>query len=139
MRVAFDLRYASDHFPGIGTHAWALACELARQEAFDELVLLWRPGTANSRFDFAPLRAQARVRWHEVNVPALSIGTASGTGVALERLGVDAYLSPFWLRPEGTRVPCVLTLHDVIPLALPDAVSAPRRLAYRWAMRRAAG
>jgi glycosyltransferase involved in cell wall biosynthesis len=64
--------------------------------------------------------------------------TARATGRLLSSLSVDLFLSPFWLKPEGTSVPCVLTLHDVIPLALPRLTSWTRRVAYRWAMRRAA-
>ena len=36
-------------------------------------------------------------------------------------------------------MPCVLTLHDVLPLALPQLVSLPRRWAYAWEIGRAAG
>jgi glycosyltransferase involved in cell wall biosynthesis len=138
MRLAYDLRYAADHFPGIGTHAWALGRALIDRGHFERIALLWDPRARNTRFPVASLRAEPRVSLHEVAVPALSWRTAHATGRWLERSDVDVYLSPFWLCPQGTRVPCVLTLHDVLPLLPMGGASAPRRWAYRWAMRRAA-
>ena len=138
MNIVYDLRYASDHFPGIGSHAWALARALAERRRFGEIAFLWDPHAVNTRFPIASLLALPGVRGHEVAVPALSLRTAHATGTWLERAGVDAFLSPFWLCPEGTRVPCVLTLHDVLPLLPAGGVPAPRRWAFRWAMRRAA-
>ncbi len=139
MNLAYDLRYATDHFPGIGTHARALAAALLERDRITSVTFLWDPRARNTRFDFEALRRHARARWVDVDVPAMAAGTARGTGHVLSRLSVDAFLSPFWLRPEGCGVPCVLTLHDVLPLALPRLTSWPRRWAYTWAMRRAAG
>ena len=139
MRVAYDLRYATDHFPGIGTHAFALASELLARGHLGEITFLWNPRAHNTRFDLGPLRSAPGSRWLEIDVPAMSTSTAHRMGHVLTRLAPDLYLSPFWLRPEGMRVPCVLTLHDVIPLALHDGASVARRWAYGWAMLRAAG
>jgi len=138
MKLAYDLRYATDHFPGIGTHAWGLGRELAARGVFEQLVMLWDSSVRNTRFDVDALRAHAGLRIQEMDVPALSWRTASGTGRWLERLGTDAYLSPFWLRPERTRVPCVLTVHDVLPLLPGWGGSWLRRWAFRWEMRRTA-
>ncbi|MEQ1834321.1 MAG: glycosyltransferase family 1 protein [Candidatus Eisenbacteria bacterium] len=139
MNIAYDLRYATDHFPGIGTHARALAAALLEREGVSSVTFLWNPRELNTRFDLRPLRDHVRSRWLEIDVPALAPGTAHGTGRVLSKLGVDAFLSPFWLRPEGTNLPCVLTLHDVLPLSLPSLSPWPRRFAFSWAMGRAAG
>jgi glycosyltransferase involved in cell wall biosynthesis len=136
--LAYDLRYATDHFPGIGTHAHSLAAALLERENLGSVTLLWDPRARNTRFDLEPLRSHPRARWIDVDIPAMAPETARATGRLLSSLGVDMFLSPFWLKPEGTRVPSVLTLHDVIPLALPRLTSWTRRVAYRWAMRRAA-
>jgi len=136
--LAYDLRYATDHFPGIGTHARSLATALLERENLGSVTLLWDPRALNTRFDLEPLRRHPRARWVDVDIPAMGPATARETGRLLSSLGVDVFLSPFWLKPEGTTVPCVLTLHDVIPLALPRLMSWTRRVAYRWAMRRAA-
>lgn len=139
MRVVYDLRYATDHFPGIGTHAFALASELLARGRLSEITFVWNPWAQNTRFDLGPLRSADCVRWLDIDVPAMSASTAHRTGQLLTRLAPDLYLSPFWLRPEGTRVPCVLTLHDVIPLALKDGTNVARRWAYGWAMLRTSG
>ncbi len=139
MRLAYDLRYATDHFPGIGTHANGLAGALLERPGLESVTFIWDPRARNTRFDLEPLRRHPRARWLEVGVPALAMGTPAATGRLLARLSPDAYVSPFWLRPEGTRVPCVLTVFDVIPLAVGGTLSWSRRWAYRWAMRRAAG
>ncbi len=137
MKLAYDLRYATDHFPGIGTHARGLAEALLERPGFETITFLWDARERNTRFDLEPLRRHARARWLDVNVPAMAIGTAAATGRVLSRLPVDVFVSPFWLRPEGTPVPCVLTVHDVLPLAFPGITSWSRRWAFRWAMRRA--
>jgi glycosyltransferase involved in cell wall biosynthesis len=139
VKLAYDLRYATDHFPGIGTHARGLAGAILERPAIESVTFLWDPRARNSRFDLEPLRRHPRARWLDVPVPALAMGTAAATGRLLSRLSPDLFVSPFWLRPERTRVPSVLTLFDVIPLAMPATMDWSRRWAYRWAMRRAAG
>ena len=105
MKLAYDLRYATDHFPGIGTHARGLAEALLERPGFETITFLWDARERNTRFDLEPLRRHARARWLDVNVPAMAIGTAAATGRVLSRLPVDVFVSPFWLRPEGTPVP----------------------------------
>jgi len=138
LNLAYDLRYATDHFPGIGTHALGLAAALLERPGFESVTFLWDPRARNTRFDLEPLRRHPRARWRELHVSAMSVDTAAATGRVLSGSDVDVYLSPFWLRPEGTDVPCVVTVHDVLPLARPADTSWPRRLAFRWAMGRAA-
>ena len=138
MNLVYDLRYATDHFPGIGTYARALAAAVLGREGIESVTLLWDPRARNTRFDLEPLRRHARARWLDVDVAAMAPNTARETGRILSRLDADAYLSPFWIKPEGTDVPCVVTVHDVLPLAQPRVMSWPRRLAFSWAMRRAA-
>lgn len=139
MKLAYDLRYATDHFPGIGVYAHGLAEALLERPGLESITFLWDSRARNTRFDLEPLRRHPRARWLDVRIPALAMGTAAATGRVLASLPADAYVSPFWLRPEGTSVPCVVTVHDVIPIAIPGAMRWPRRWAFRWAMQRAAG
>lgn len=139
MKLAYDLRYATDHFPGIGVYAHGLAGALLERPGIESITFLWDPLGRNTRFDLEPVRRHPRAHWLEVRVPAMAMGTAAATGRLLSRLPVDAFVSPFWLRPERTSLPCVVTVHDVIPLAIPSTMSWPRRWAFRWAMQRAAG
>jgi len=138
VNLVYDLRYATDHFPGIGTHARALAGALLERERISTITFLWDPRADNTRFDLAPLRRHPRARWLDVHVSAMAWRTAHGTGRVLAGLSADVFLSPFWLQPRAARMPCVLTLHDVLPLALPRLVSQPRRWAYTWELRRTA-
>ena len=138
MKLVYDLRYATDVFPGIGTHAHALAKGLLAGGLCAQIKFLWDPRARNTRFDLEPMRRHPRARWVECASPALSVGTPLATGRLLAKLEADVYLSPFWLRPEFAGLPCVLTLHDVLPLAQPRLMSGARRWAYTCAMQRAA-
>jgi alpha-1,3-rhamnosyl/mannosyltransferase len=134
----YDLRYASDHFSGIGTHAYGLLRALLAAPGEERWRVVWSPTLACSRFDLGPLRAHPRVDWVETDVPPMGWRTAAGTGALLRRLGGGACLSPFWLLPERPGMPVVLTVHDVLPLAVPGTMSWPRRVLYRMALDRAA-
>ena len=41
--VAYDLRYACDHFPGIGTHAHLLLQALLDEPGDERYVVIWTP------------------------------------------------------------------------------------------------
>lgn len=138
MIVVYDLRYASDHFPGIGTHAYALLRALLEQPGAESYRVLWNPTEPATRFELEPVRSHARVEWTEWDVPALAWNTAALTGAQLARTGGDVYLSPFSLLPVRPGMPAVLTLHDVLPLAPESRTPWWRRLAFAHAMRAAA-
>lgn len=135
MIVAYDLRYASDHFPGIGTHAWELLNALLATPGAERYRVIWNPASRESRWDMGPLRAHPRVEWVDCDVPSLHWSTASRTGALLRRLGGDVYFSPFSLCPDVGGLPAVLTLHDVLPLAPEGEASWWRRLAFARALR----
>jgi alpha-1,3-rhamnosyl/mannosyltransferase len=136
--LVFDLRYASDHFSGIGTHAYGLVRAVLEAPGDERWrVIAPRAGTC-TRFGMDAVRDHHRVDWIETAVPPMGWRTAAGTGEVLRKLGGAAYLSPFWLMPDRVPMPVVLTLHDVMPLAIPGAMSWPRRLLYRLALDRAA-
>lgn len=126
MRILYDLRYASDHFTGIGTHAWQLLRALLAEPAGDTFTLIWRRGERAGRFDPAALRAMPGVTWLETDAPALGMTAAARTGELARASGADVYLSPFYLRPLSAGMPSVLTLHDAMHLA--PEVGAPLRV-----------
>ena len=127
--LVLDLRYATSHYPGIGAYAVALArALLAAYPAWPWRVLVPRE---NDRFDLGFVPAAIRV-----------VGQDPGPGPAQARLGADLarmqaalYFAPYLLRPWGAPCPCVLTVHDVIPLEQPESMSAFRRLVYRELVR----
>ncbi len=126
MKVLYDLRYAADHFTGIGTHAWQLLRALLAANERDEYVLLWRRGTGASRFDPEALRREPGVKWLETDAPPLGFTAPGSTGAIARTSGADVYFSPFYVRPTSAGMPTVLTLHDAMHL-VPE-VRAPWRV-----------
>lgn len=131
MRIVYDLRYAADHFPGIGTHAFWLLDGLLRLPGSDQYIVLWNPALKQTRFDFEPLREHPRVTWMERRWAPVAPHLLPKLGGWLRELAPDLYFSPFYLLPIGARCPCVLTLHDVWPLRLPGGLPFTRRMFYQ--------
>jgi len=118
MIVAYDLRYASDHFAGIGTYTFALLTELLELPGDERYVLLWNPAWSQTRYDFDGLRSHPRVEWVERPFhPIQPMGTVH-VGRWLRRVRPDVYFSPFSLRPFSSGCPEVVTVHDVASLRL---------------------
>src|SRR3989442_16030157 len=65
LTIAYDLRYASDHFTGIGTHAFCLLEAMVALPGDERFVVLWNPALPSTRFDHRALRAHHRIRWVE--------------------------------------------------------------------------
>src|ERR1700754_449005 len=65
MNVAYDLRYAADHFTGIGTHAHALLEALLEQPGGERFTVLWNPALPARRFDLEAIARHPRVFWVE--------------------------------------------------------------------------
>ncbi len=137
MIVVYDLRYAADHFPGIGTHAFALLRALLDAPGGERYRVLWNPAEPATRLDPGVLRSHPRVEWHECDVPSLGWVTPRRTGALLRRLGGDVCFSPFSLMPVDPLMPVVLTLHDVLPLAPESRTPFWRRFVFAQAMRAA--
>ncbi len=134
MIVAYDLRYACDHFAGIGKHAHALLEALLDLPGDDRYLVLWDPRQRNTRFDFTALRAHPRVEWVERPWhPIRPLGMLQ-TGLWLRQRRPDVYLSPFGLRPLFSGVREVLTLHDVSALRMAHIPSFVSRVLYRLSL-----
>lgn len=131
MRIAFDLRYASDHFPGIGTHAAALLHALLALPEDDAFEVLWDPTVPAARCEFETLRRHPKVRWSELEAPALGATGARRVGGWLRGIAPEVYVSPYFMRPWRPGCPTVLTLHDVLGFDRPQGYSRLRLLAMR--------
>lgn len=138
MIVAYDLRFAADHFPGIGTHAFCLLEALLDLPGDERYVVLWNPELTQTRFDFAPLKKHPRVEWIERPYAPISIPSLWRLGRLLREIKPAVYLSPFYLLPFSPGCPTVLTLHDVWPLRLPGGLKFGPRMVYQFALTRAA-
>jgi glycosyltransferase involved in cell wall biosynthesis len=123
MIIAYDLRYASDHFAGIGTHAFALLETLLDLPGEERYLVLWNPDGGNSRFDLGPVRSHPRVEWVERRFHPIQPWGAVQVGAWLRARRPDVYLSPFSLRPFAPGCPDVLTVYDVAPLRVQHASS----------------
>jgi alpha-1,3-rhamnosyl/mannosyltransferase len=139
MLIAYDLRYAADHFTGIGTHAFALFEALLALPGDERYAVLWDPRLSQRRYQVGRFAAHPRVRWTERAAgPLHPLGLLATSGW-LREVAADVYLSPFYLRPPGAPCPCLLTIHDVWPLRLQEGLGGLRGLAFRASLAWARG
>ncbi|MBI5710197.1 MAG: glycosyltransferase family 4 protein [Candidatus Eisenbacteria bacterium] len=135
--IAYDLRYAADHFTGIGTHAWCLIEALLELPGEERYVVLWDPRLEHRRYDPSLIAAHPRVTLVERRYGPLHPLGPVQVGAWLRKLRPDVYLSPFFFLPVGAPCPCVLTIHDLWPLRMPGGLSPVRGAIYRWSLERA--
>ncbi len=139
MRILYDLRYASDHFAGIGTHAHELLRALLASAVDERYQVLWRRGDTATRFSIEEFANHPAVDWIETTAPPLGASVPWTTGACVRSSGADVYLSPFYLRPWRPGIPVVLTLHDAMHLAPEVGASLSLRLKFQLALMWAAG
>ena len=139
MLIAYDLRYAADHFTGIGTHAFALFQALLELPGEENYAVLWDPRLAHRRYDVLALANHPRVRWTERAANPLGPLGMIATAIWLRESRAEVYLSPFYLRPPAAPCPCLLTIHDVWPLRLKEGLDGWRGVAYRASLAWARG
>ena len=135
--ILYDLRYAADHFPGIGTHCFCLLEALLELPGEERYQVLWNPALTQTRFDLEPIRTHPRVEWIERAIPPVHPLGVVQLGALLRQRRPDVYLSPFYFLPTFAPCPSVLTLHDVWPLRLPGGLPFLRRMLYQLVLARA--
>jgi glycosyltransferase involved in cell wall biosynthesis len=132
LRIAVNTRFLLPDRPleGIGRYTHELVQRMVERHPQHEFVLLFdRP--FDRRFVYGPnvtpvvLRPPARhpvlwYLWFEWAVPA-----------ALRRHRADVFFSPDSYLSLASPVPTVLTVHDVVPLQMPDQIPLAPRLFYR--------
>jgi len=131
LRVIFDARSVTDHYPGIGRYGSSLTHALARRGDI-ELTLLVDPGAGNTLHPLPP------VRQVPAPYPPSSLAQQWAVPGLLRRLRADLYHSPYYLMPYVLPCPAVVTMYDIIPLLVPGTHSAPFRWVYRLTHRLAA-
>src|SRR5262245_39058150 len=137
--IGFDLRYAADHFTGIGTHAFALFEALLALPGDERYAVLWDPRLEHRRFDLTRFADHPRVCWAERAAGPLHPLGMVATAAWLRSCRANVYLSPFYLRPPAAPCPCLLTIHDVWPLRLREGLGGWRGIAYRASLTWARG
>ena len=123
--LVFDLRYATAHYPGVGSYAVGLARALL--ERFPEWPWRFLTPRDAARFDLSFVPAALREPAGNPSPGASQLAL----GRRLNRMGAALYHSPFMLRPWRARCASILTVHDVIPLEYPEGMSGFRREVYR--------
>jgi len=141
IRVLFDARTITDHFPGIGRYTYHLAQALWKHPDI-ELTLIIHPHAQDSRFlpwveNFPPDRI-----FSFPHSPFSPWSQAFPFLLGRRCDHFDLYHSPYYLYPYLLSLPKVVTLHDVIPMRFPHYFSPAKRWTIRTfkslAIRRAA-
>lgn len=132
-----DIRTATPHFPGIGRYVAGLVPALAAQMTDGErLVLLCNNASQEAGFSHV-LKSNAAVATCRVRATPFSLSQQWQVVRTLRQVsknhGKLVYHSPYYLMPYWPGVPTVLTVHDLIPILLPETVSLRARLFFRLA------
>ncbi len=126
MKIAIDARWIFPEISGIGTYTVQLLEHLAVLDPDNDYLLLFQDPALRDRTLAAPPIAQAP-RFKACLVPygLFSLRNQWALPRLLAREQADIYHStnymmPLWAPPFTHRVKRVATVHDVIPLAMPD-------------------
>jgi|WetSurMetagenome_2_1015567.scaffolds.fasta_scaffold05127_4 glycosyltransferase involved in cell wall biosynthesis len=131
IRTVLDIRTATDHFPGIGRYAYQLAHSLSRQRDRGELALLCNAGASKARFDIFALAAQSGIQVVSVDAPPFSAKEQLRIPSVLRKLAPGLVHFPYTVFPYAAPKPVIFSLHDLIPLRLPQFFSRRQRILYR--------
>lgn len=120
MKIGIDTSFFQFPATGSGQYITHLLSALAEVDTKNEYILLGPHARENGKTPFPyqvhPVLAFAarnknieKVMWEQVTGPG-----------AARKTGVDLYHVPYFAPPLFPRTPTVVTIHDVIPLRLPD-------------------
>jgi glycosyltransferase involved in cell wall biosynthesis len=130
VRIGIDARLSTAPRTGIGSYTGSLVDALGRIGGPDQFVLFSNeplPGTPERRFTNAVLPPKQRLLWTFVALPG---------ACRARRLDLFHGTSNFEV-PAFAGCPLVATVHDLIPLRCPGAVSRQYRLLFRVLIARA--
>ena len=140
-QAVFDARWILPTPSGIGVYARELALRLPALLPDRRFVLLARPDVDPA--SFVPPDAAGRVAVERLPFGPLSPKNQLLLPGLLRRLGADLYHTPNFMLPfrafrrgGGARMRCLATIHDVIPLVVPDYAPASRTARLRPLFRR---
>jgi alpha-1,3-rhamnosyl/mannosyltransferase len=135
MRIGLDIRYANDHFPGIGRYVVNLARALAAFEHPHTLVLLHNPALPNTRYDLHELARSSQVELVTTTARPFSLAEQIQLPRLVRRLCLDVLHSPYYIKPYS-KLPCpsVVTVYDLIARLFPQVVSWRGRALFNLAM-----
>lgn len=128
MKICIDARWISAQPSGIGVYTRELIRELSRLDTRNQYICLFDSEKISDRTREQTGFAQ-NPNWSAalVNMPVFSIRGQLKMPGWLKRNQVDVYHSPNWMIPFGAfpvrrsgGPACVVTVHDLIPMLLPD-------------------
>jgi len=131
MRVLIDVRTISDHFPGIGRSTYHLVRELVRHRDRDALLLVSTPNLVNTRFDVAALASGPGVKIIYTAARPFTAREQLQLPGELRKLSPEVTHFPYPIMPYAAPRPIVLTIHDIIPMRLPQYFTVRQRILYR--------
>ncbi|HEY7413968.1 MAG TPA: glycosyltransferase family 1 protein [Ktedonobacteraceae bacterium] len=120
MKIGIDASFFQFPATGTGQYMSHLLAALAEVDTKNEYILLGphslEIGKTPFPYQIHPVPAVAA---RNKNIEKVMWEQAIGPGAA-HRVGVDLYHVPYFAPPLFPRTPIVVTIHDVIPLRLPD-------------------
>lgn len=119
---------------GTGVYTWSLVERLAGDPRI-ELVVFSRGGRLGTVGEIR-VRSVATPEFRSTPMRILWEQTRLGRLATAE--GVDVLWNPGYVGPLRPRVPSVVTIHDMYYAEFPEALSAGRRIYYRWFVPRSA-
>jgi len=144
MRIAVNGWFAGQLATGTGQYLAGLAAWLPQLGPEHELILV------------LPARRWSEAHGFQADVPGWQI-TVAGTPMdrinrnlakvwfeqvafpcAVRRCGAQLALVPYWGSPWWSPCPCLVTVHDIIPLLLPEYRGGLAQQAYSWLVARTA-
>jgi glycosyltransferase involved in cell wall biosynthesis len=133
--VSLDVSAVPQQPVGVGRFALELVSELSRRD--DVSLTLFSRHADATRWDsgspgahrvsvraVAPSPRPIRLAWEQVRLPGL-----------IEREGVSVHHSPHYTMPERSRVPCVVTVHDLTLVDHPEWHERTKVFFFRRAIR----
>lgn len=140
-RIAFDARYVSDRYHGIGRAAFRLL-EALVEAAPERTFVVFRGRAPDSRFDWESLARRPNVELHAGPWPLYWPHEQLLWPWLLRRARIDLFHSPYFVAPLLAGCPVLITIHDLIfdryPEAMPQQWARPYyRALTQWSVRRA--
>src|SRR5450756_2408276 len=112
MRILFDGRVITDHFPGIGRYAYQLAGALADRDEV-EITLLVDSVSPRTRYDLNALaQSHSHLKLMPIDAPTFSFKEQTQVAAIARSVAYDVWHSQHYAMPYfGVPGPIVLTLH----------------------------
>lgn len=131
MGIAIDIRTIGDRFPGIGRYTYHLVQQLVRENDRNELFLIYNPSTTNTRFDVEVFASEPKVQMVPTATRPFSLREQLQLPGELRRLLPAVTHFPHFIMPYAAPRPIIVTIHDIIPVRLPQFFSLRHRILYR--------